>query len=151
MKVVLQKPVDKLGDPGDVVEVAAGYARNYLIPRSMAVKAHKGATQQAENLRRAHERRQYARKGEYEAIASRLISGGPIQVPARAGDEGKLFGSVTAEHIADAIAAKHEGVEIDKRDVHLDEPIRSIGTHEVRVHLFHQVDPVVTVDVVAEG
>jgi large subunit ribosomal protein L9 len=151
MKVILQKPVDKLGDPGDVVEVAAGYARNYLIPRAMAVRAHKGATQQAENLRRAHERRQYERKGEYEAIASRLISGGPIQVPARAGDEGKLFGSVTAEHIADAIGARHEGVEIDKRDVHLEEPIRSIGTHEVRVHLFHQVDPVVTVEVVAQG
>ncbi len=105
MKVILQKPVDKLGDPGDVVEVADGYARNYLIPRSMAVRAHKGAVQQAENLRRAHERRQYARKGEFEAIASRLISGGPILVKARAGEEGKLFGSVTAEHIAAAIAA----------------------------------------------
>ncbi|MDH4111877.1 MAG: 50S ribosomal protein L9 [Actinomycetota bacterium] len=151
MKVVLQKPVDKLGDPGDVVDVADGYARNFLIPRSMAVKAHKGAAQQAENLRRAHERRQYARKGEYEAIASRLIAGGPIQVTARAGDEGKLFGSVTAEHVADAIAAQHEGLTIDKRDVHLEEPIRSVGAHEVRVHLFHQVDPVVTVQVVAEG
>lgn len=151
MKVILQKPVDKLGVPGDIVEVADGYARNYLIPRSIAVKAHKGAAQQAENLRRAHERHQYARKGEYEAIASRLISGGPIRVMARAGDEGKLFGSVTAEHVADAIAAQHDGVTVDRRDVHLDEPIRSIGTHEVRVHLFHQVDPVVTVEVVPEG
>ena len=70
---------------------------------------------------------------------------------ARAGDEGKLFGSVTAEHVADAIAAQHEGVTVDRRDVHLDEPIRSIGAHEVRVHLFHQVDPVVTVEVVPEG
>jgi len=78
MKIILQQPVDKLGDPGDVVEVADGYARNYLIPRSLAVRAHKGAAQQAENLRRAHERRQYARKGEFEAIASRLIAGGPI-------------------------------------------------------------------------
>ena len=151
MKIILQKPVDKLGDPGDVVEVADGYARNYLIPRSIAVRAHKGAVQQAENLRRAHERRQYASKGEFEAIASRLISGGPITVSARAGEEGKLFGSVTAEHIAEAIAAQHEGVTVDKRDVHLDEPIRSVGSHEVRVHLFHQVDPVVTVVVVASG
>jgi large subunit ribosomal protein L9 len=151
MKIVLQKPVGDLGNPGDVVEVADGYARNYLIPRSMAVRAHKGAAQQAENLRRAHERRQYAHKGEFEAIASRLISGGPIDVAARAGDEGKLFGSVTAEHIAEAIAARYEGVTVDKRDVHLEEPIRSIGTHEVRVHLFHQVDPVVTVRVVPEG
>jgi large subunit ribosomal protein L9 len=151
MKIILQKPVDKLGDPGDVVEVAGGYARNFLFPRSMAVKAHKGATQQADNLRRAHERRQYARKGEFEAIASKLISGGPIQVKARAGDEGKLFGSVTAEHVADAIAAQHPGVAVDKRDVHLEEPIRSVGAHEVRVHLFHQVDPIVTVEVVPAG
>ena len=151
MKIILQKSVDKLGDPGDVVEVADGYARNYLIPRAIAVRAHKGAVQQAENLRRAHERRQHARKSEFEAIASRLISGGPIEVRARAGEEGKLFGSVTAEHIAEAIAAKHEGVTVDKRDVHLDEPIRSVGTHEVRVHLFHQVDPVITVQVVPEG
>jgi large subunit ribosomal protein L9 len=115
------------------------------------VRAHKGAVQQAENLRRAHERRQYASKGEFEAIASRLISGGPITVSARAGEEGKLFGSVTAEHIAEAIAAQHEGVTVDKRDVHLEEPIRSVGSHEVRVHLFHQVDPVVTVEVVASG
>ena len=92
MKVVLQKPVDKLGDPGDVVEVADGYARNYLIPRSIAVKAHKGAAQQAENLRRAHERRQYARKGEFEAIASRLIAGGPVVVAARAGEGGRHLG-----------------------------------------------------------
>ena len=151
MKVVLQKPVDKLGDPGDVVEVADGYARNYLIPRSIAVKAHKGAAQQAENLRRAHERRQYARKGEFEAIASRLIAGGPVVVHARAGEEGRLFGSVTADHVAEALAAQHEGVTVDRRDVHLAEPIRSTGTHEVRVHLFHQVDPVVTVEVVPEG
>ncbi len=151
MKVILQKPVDDLGVPGDVVEVAGGYARNFLIPRSLAVRAHKGAAQQAENLRRAHERRQYARKGEYEATASKLISGGPIKVSARAGDEGKLFGSITAEHIADAIAAQHQGLTVDKRDVHLDEPIRSVGSHEVRVHLFHQVDPVVIVEVVAES
>ena len=151
MKIILQRSVDKLGDPGDVVDVADGYARNYLIPRSLAVKAHKGAVQQAENLRRAHERRQHARKAEFEAIASKLISGGPIEVRARAGEEGKLFGSVTAEHIAEAIAARHDGVTVDKRDVHLDDPIRSIGTHEVRVHLFYQVDPVVTVEVVPEG
>ncbi|MGH2538974.1 MAG: 50S ribosomal protein L9 [Actinomycetota bacterium] len=151
MKIILQKPVEKLGDPGDVVEVADGYARNFLIPRSLAVRAHKGAAQQAENLRRAHERRQYARKGEFEAVASKLISGGPIRVTARAGDEGKLFGSVTAENIVDAIAVQHDGVTVDRRDVHLEEPIRSIGAHEVRVHLFHQVDPVVTVEVVPES
>jgi large subunit ribosomal protein L9 len=150
MRVILQKPVDKLGVPGDVIEVADGYARNYLMPRGLAIKAHKGAAEQAENLRRAHERRQYARKGEYEAIASKLISGGPVVVKARAGEEGKLFGSVTAEQIAAAVAAQAD-VTVDKRDVHLEEPIRSIGAHEVKVHLFYEVEPVLTVEVVPEG
>ena len=152
MKVILQKPVDKLGDPGDVVEVAAGYARNFLIPRSMAVRAHKGAAQQADNLRRAHERRQYARKGEYEAIASqahlgRARSGSRPGPATRASSSARSPPSTSPT----AIAAQHAGVTVDKRDVHLDEPIRSLGSHEVRVHLFHQVDPVVTVEVVAEG
>jgi large subunit ribosomal protein L9 len=150
MKIILQRPVEKLGDPGDIVEVADGYARNYLVPRGLAVKAERGAVRHAESLRRSHESRLSKRKGEYEAIASRLISGGPILVRARAGEEGRLFGSVTAEHIVTAIEAQAE-VQIDKRDVHLEEPIRSLGTHEVRVHLFHQVDPIITVEVEAEG
>src|SRR5712691_2673738 len=122
MKIVLQKPVDKLGDPGDVVEVADGYARNFLMPRGLAVKAHKGAAEQAVSLRNAHERRQTARKGEFEGFASKLIAGGPIVVRARAGEEGKLFGSVTADQIATAIAAQTQ-VEVDRKDVRLDEPI----------------------------
>jgi large subunit ribosomal protein L9 len=149
MKIVLQKPVEKLGDPGDVVEVADGYARNFLVPRGLAVKAHKGAAEQTESLRRAHERRQTARKGEFEVLASKLIAGGPIVVRARAGEEGKLFGSVTADQIATAIASQTD-VEVDRKDVRLEEPIRSIGTHEVRVHLFHEVEPILTVEVTAE-
>ena len=151
MKVLLQKPVDKLGEPGDIVEVADGYARNYLVPQGMAVKAAKGVVKQADSLKRAHDTRQSKQKTEYEAVASKLIAAGGLRIRARAGEEGKLFGSVTAEHIAEAIAAQHEGVTVDKRDVHLEEPIRSVGAHEVRVHLFHQVDPVVTVEVVASG
>jgi large subunit ribosomal protein L9 len=149
MKIILNKPVDKLGDPGDVVEVADGYARNYLVPRGLAVKAHKGAVAQAGTLRMAHDRRQSARKGEFEALASKLIAAGPIVVKARAGEEGKLFGSVTADQIAVAAAAQ-AGVELDKRDVHLEEPIRSVGTHEVKVHLFTDVEPVLTLEVTPE-
>jgi large subunit ribosomal protein L9 len=149
MRIILQKPVEKLGDPGDVVEVADGYARNYLIPRGAAVRAHKGAVEQADTLRRAHERRLYLRKGEYEAMASKMIAGGPIVVKARAGDEGKLFGSVTAEHVVAAILAQSD-VTVDKRDVRLDEPIRSTGTHEVKIHLFREVEPIITVEVEPE-
>jgi large subunit ribosomal protein L9 len=148
MKIILQKPVEKLGLPGDVVDVADGYARNYLVPRGLAVKAHKGAAKQVVVLKRSHEARLSKQRVEYEAIASALIAAGPVTVTARAGEEGKLFGSVTAADIAAAVAEQAR-VEVDRKDVHLDEPIRSVGTHEVRVHLFPEVDPVITVEVVA--
>jgi large subunit ribosomal protein L9 len=145
MKIILQKPVERLGDPGDVAEVADGYARNFLIPRGLAVKAEKGTTRHAESLKRSHEARIDARKGEFETLAARLVQA-PVVVMARAGEEGKLFGSVTAADIAEALSAQ-TAVPIDRRDVHLDEPIRSIGTHEVTVHLHPEVDPVITIDV----
>ena len=149
MKVLLQRPVDKLGEPGDLVEVSDGYARNYLVPQGFAIKAAKGAVKQAESMKRAHDSRQSKQKTEYEAVASKLVATGGLRIPARAGDEGRLFGSVTAADIAEAIASQ-SGIEVDRRSVHLDEPIRSVGTHEVRVKLFANVEPVITVEVVAQ-
>jgi large subunit ribosomal protein L9 len=148
MKVILQKPVEKLGDPGDIVEVAAGYARNYLVPHGLAVRAEKGALKHAENLKRAHVSRQSKEKVEFEALAAKLIAS-KVLIAARAGEEGKLFGSVTAADIAEAIAAQTD-IRVDRKDVHLEEPIRSLGTHEVRVHLFPEVEPVLTLEVTAE-
>jgi len=145
MRVILQKPVDKLGVPGDVVEVADGYARNYLMPRGLAVKATKGGVKHVDSLQRAHRVRVNQAKAEAEQVASRLIAT-PIRVLAHAGEEGKLFGSVTASDIAEAIR-EQTGVRVDRHDVHLDEPIRSVGAHEVRVHLFAEVDPILTVHV----
>jgi large subunit ribosomal protein L9 len=145
MKVILQKPVDKLGAPGDVVEVADGYARNYLVPRGMAVKATKGGVRHIDSLKRAHQARTNQAKAEAEQIASRLIAT-PITVLARVGEEGKLFGSVTSTDVAQAIE-EQGSIRVDRHDVHLAEPIRSVGTHEVRVHLFADVDPVITVTV----
>ena len=145
MKIILQKPVDKLGAPGDIVEVADGYARNYLMPRGMAVKATKGGVKHVESLKRAHTSRTNKAKAEAEQVASRLI-GTPIKISAHAGEEGKLFGSVTVSDIADAIGTQ-AGIRVDRHDVHLDEPIRSVGAHEVRVHLFAEVDPVISVEV----
>jgi large subunit ribosomal protein L9 len=145
MKVILQKTVERLGDPGDVADVADGYARNYLIPRGLAVRAEKGAVRHAESLKRAHQVRTKAQKGEFEAVAARIIRS-PLAVTARAGEEGRLFGSVTAADIAEALSAQ-AGVAVDRRDIHLVEPIRSIGTHEVTIHLHAEVDPVITVDV----
>lgn len=145
MKVILQKPVDKLGAPGDIVEVADGYARNYLMPRGLAVKATKGGVKHIDSLQRAHKVRVNEAKAEAEQVASRLTST-PIKVRAHTGEEGKLFGSVTASDIAEAIE-KQTGVRTDRHDVHLDEPIRSVGAHEVRIHLFAEVDPILTVEV----
>ena len=102
----------------------------------------------AENLKRAHVSRQSKEKVEFEALASTLIAS-KVTIAARAGEEGKLFGSVTAADVAGAIAAQ-TGIEVDRKDVHLDEPIRSLGTHDVRVHLFPEVEPVLTIEVTAE-
>jgi large subunit ribosomal protein L9 len=146
MKVILQKPVDKLGVPGDIVEVADGYARNYLMPRGMAVKATKGGVKHIDSLKRAHTTRVNQAKAEAEQVAGKLI-GTPITVEAHAGEEGKLFGSVTASDVADAID-KQAGIRVNRHDVHLDEPIRSVGTHEVRIHLYAEVDPIISVEVV---
>jgi large subunit ribosomal protein L9 len=146
MKVILQKAVDKLGSPGDIVEVADGYARNYLMPRGMAVKATKGGVKHVDSLKRAHTSRVNQAKAEAEQVAAKII-GTRISVEAHAGEEGKLFGSVTASDIAEAID-RHAGIRVDRHDVHLDEPIRSVGTHEVRVHLSAEVDPVISVEVV---
>jgi large subunit ribosomal protein L9 len=149
MKVILQKPVDKLGVPGDVVEVADGYARNYLMPRGLAVRVTKGGMRHIESLKRAHGVRVSKAKAEAETVAQKLIAN-PIKVAARVGEEGKLFGSVTPAEIAAHIEAQ-TGVAVDRHDVHLDEPIRSVGAHEVRVHLFAEVDPIVSVEVEPEG
>jgi large subunit ribosomal protein L9 len=145
MKVILQRAVDKLGNPGDVVEVADGYARNYLVPRGLAVKATKGGVRHVDSLKRAHQVRVNVAKAEAETVAQRLAAT-PIKVRAHAGEEGKLFGSVTASDISEEIL-RQTGVRVDRHDVHMDEPIRSVGVHEVRVHLFAEVDPVLSVEV----
>jgi large subunit ribosomal protein L9 len=145
MKVILQKPVDKLGVPGDVVDVADGYARNYLMPRGLAVRASKGGVKHVESLRRAHTTRVSQAQAEAQEVADRLTASS-IKVRARVGEEGRLFGSVTAAELAEEIE-RQTGVKVDRHDVHLDEPIRSVGVHEVTVHLFADVDPVVPVEV----
>ncbi|MBI2237088.1 MAG: 50S ribosomal protein L9 [Actinobacteria bacterium] len=147
MRVILQKPVEKLGVPGDVVEVADGYARNYLMPRGLAVKASKGGLHHVESLQRAHAVRVSKAKADAEAVASKLTAS-PVKVMARVGEEGKLFGSVTASDLAEEIE-RQAGVKVDRHDIHLDEPIRSVGVHEVRVHLFAEVDPILSVEVEA--
>jgi large subunit ribosomal protein L9 len=145
MKVILQKPVDKLGVPGDVVDVADGYARNYLMPRGLAVRASKGGVKHVESLKRAHTTKVSQAQAEAQEVADRLTAN-TIKVRARVGEEGRLFGSVTAAEVAEEIE-RQTGVKVDRRDVRLEEPIRSVGVHQVTVHLFTDVDPAVPVEV----
>ena len=147
MKVILQREVEKLGVPGDVVEVKSGYARNFLIPRGLALVATKGGTRHAERLSKTHQDRVQKARLEVEAAAGALAAQ-PMRIPARAGEDGRLFGSVTAADVAAELAKN--GTEVDRRDVRLEEPIRSVGAHEVQVHLAHDVVATVTVEVIAE-
>jgi large subunit ribosomal protein L9 len=148
MRVVLRDDVESLGKKGDLVDVADGYARNYLVPRGLALRATRGVVAQAEAMRRNRDAREVRDREGAEAIAAQLASS-RIEVKARAGEGGKLFGSVTAADVAAAVAAQ-VGVELDRRKVELAEPIRELGAVEVTVKLHADVDAVVAVDVVAE-
>ncbi|MFA5882708.1 MAG: 50S ribosomal protein L9 [Acidimicrobiia bacterium] len=148
MKVVLRDDVENLGTKGDVVDVADGYARNYLVPRGLAMKATKGVVAQAEAMRRNRAAREVRDREAAQAQASAL-AGLRLEIPARAGEGGKLFGSVTASDIAEAIQAQ-KGIEIDRRKVGLAEPVKEIGEVEVVVKLHGDVDAILTVAVVAE-
>jgi large subunit ribosomal protein L9 len=148
MKIILQREVEKLGVPGDVVDVADGYARNYLVPRGMAIPATRGAVKHAGRLRQSHDTRVQKEVGSAESLAATLTET-PIRIPARAGEDGRLFGSITIPHLAEALS-KAIGIPIDRRQVHLAEPIRSTGTHEVDVSLHPEVTAKVTVEVVSQ-
>ncbi len=148
MRIILQREVDKLGNPGDVVDVADGYARNYLIPHGLAAVASKGAVKHAERLRQTHELRVRKTLAEAQSVAEKL-SATSVRVKARAGEDGRLFGSITVNDLAKELQAR-AGTALDRRQIHLAEPIRSVGTHEVTVHLRPEVNANVTVEVVAE-
>jgi len=148
VKVILQKEIDKLGVPGDVVTVADGYARNYLIPKRMAMPVTKGAVKNSDRLRRAHDQRTQKQKIDAEQVAAKMTEA-PLTIAAHAGEEGRLFGSVTAAEIARELEMR-VGSPVDRRTIHLPEPIRSVGTHEVTVRLHPEVEPTVTVEVVAQ-
>ena len=146
MKVILTKDVEDLGNKGQVVNVADGYARNYLVPRSLAVKATDGALRQAEAMRVAREEALIAARHEAEGYAQSL-TGTRVVVAARAGDEGKLFGSIGDGDIGAAIT-KFTGITVDRKIVVIDAPIREIGLHEVMLRPHPEVEFAVTLDVI---
>ena len=145
MEVILRADVPNVGNRGDVLTVSDGFARNYLVPRGMAMQASKGAMAQAGSMRRSRNVKDAAARSAAEDIARRLVPA-VIHITARAGGEGKLFGSVTTTDVAEAVLAQ-TGLELDRRKMHLDEPIRELGTHRVLVKLHAEVEFPVTVEV----
>jgi large subunit ribosomal protein L9 len=147
MKVILSSDVDNLGHKGEVVTVADGYARNYLVPKGLAMMATKGSLRQAEQMQRAREE-QLRREKEAAAAKVSKLGSAPVYIAARAGEAGRLFGSVTASDVARGIEDQLEEI-VDRHDVKLDEPIRTLGTYSVEVRLHPEVNALVTVEVIA--
>lgn len=148
MEVILREHVDNLGRRGEVVKVADGYARNYLLPRKLALLVTAGNKQQIERERGKFEAREQEEKKVAEAIAARL-EGVEIQIARKVGETEVLFGSVTSADIAAALAAK--GFEIDRRKLNLREPIKKLGEYDIPLRLHPEVTIPVKVKVVAEG
>jgi large subunit ribosomal protein L9 len=147
MKVILRKDVKGRGRTGDIVEVAHGYARNYLIPQGFAVLASKGAIDQAKSMQRARAIKLEKEKAGALELAETL-NALKITVPVNASDEGKLFGSVTVTDIANNIR-KETGIEIDRRDVSLSSQVKSLGDFTASVELHPEVSATVNIAVVA--
>jgi large subunit ribosomal protein L9 len=147
VKLVLRSDVAQVGKKGDIVDVADGYGRNYLVPKGLAFPASAGVEAQATAMRRARDARDATDRAAAQEVATSLVPK-VVTIAARAGAEGKLFGSVTSHEIADAVAAQ-TGVELDRRQIHLDEPIKTLGTHLVPAKLHAEVEFPITVEVVA--
>ncbi len=143
MRVILSRPVKGLGEPGAVVEVTEGYARNYLIPKGLALEASAG---QLRSLRQADEAREEKHKREElkRLDKARILEGLVIQVPVKVGEGGKLFGSVTSREVAEVLSHKL-GEKLDRHQLELKEPLRSLGSHRVTVKVGSGVEAVVTV------
>jgi large subunit ribosomal protein L9 len=149
MKVVLRQDVPKLGEAGTVQEVKPGFARNYLIPQGMAVLATAGEVKTAEHNAAVKTRKIAKQEEQLQSLADK-IAGKRLEFTVRAGEGGRLYGSITASEIAEALA-KVVGEEIDRRKVVLDEPIRQLGQHSVVVHLVGRLRPAITVVAIGDA
>ncbi len=147
MKLILTTPVNHLGIPGDIVEVKDGYGRNYLLPRNFAIKWTRGAEKQIEGIKRARDAREI-RGVEHASAVREQLEALTVNLPARAGDAGKLFGAVTPADVALAVK-KAGGPAIDKRSVEIAKPIKTVGNHTVGIKLTAGVVAHISVAVVA--
>lgn len=149
MRVILTQDVPKLGNVGDVCSVKPGYGRNYLLPQSLAILATTGGLRQVDDLKRSELRRQDRIRAEMKGFAGR-IAAHPVEFRVKVGQTGRLYGSVTASDIAEALEAK-VGEAIDRRKILLDESLRTLGAHKVAIHLMQGVNGEITVNLVPDG
>ena len=147
MEVILREDVKSLGKAGELVRVRPGYARNFLLPKGLAYEASEGNKKRIAAETRARTTRIEAEKGEAQAFAARLAAV-TVTLTGKAGEEGKLFGSVTAQDITDGLA--QQGIQVDRRRIELEHPIKLLGFHTVTVRLHPEVHAEVRVQVVAE-
>jgi len=147
MKVVLRTEVENLGEIDKIVDVADGYARNYLLPRGLAAKATKAEVAAAGKRHAAREKALEARRADFEVLAGKL-EGLIVEITADAGEEGKLFGSVTAQDIAQAIFTS-SGIEVDKKKIELAAPIKIVGTYPAKIKIYKEISAQIHVKVVA--
>jgi len=143
MEVLLLKDVDRQGRAGEVIRVSDGYARNFLLPRGLAVQASSGAIKQAEREREAESRRVAHELSEAQALAQTL-DGVAVTFHARAGESDRLYGSITKANIAEALEAKI-GQEVDRRKIEMDESLKELGTHAITIKLAPEAEAKVTV------
>jgi large subunit ribosomal protein L9 len=136
MQIILQEDVEKLGNRGQLVEVAEGYARNFLLPRKLALEATAGNMKRIEKMRASFAKKEATEKDAAGTLAG-LLANVSIEVARKAGDEDHLFGSVTSQDVAEGLAAK--GYNVDKRKIQLVEPIKTIGEFDVPVKLHREV------------
>ena len=148
MKVLLRKDVSGIGRRGDIVTVSSGHARNFLLPGGLAILATDGAVTQANSMRRARDLREVADRDAAFAISAELAKH-TVTVKAKAGAEGRLFGSVTANDIVAAVKDQ-TSVVLDRKYINIETPIRTVGAHQVSVALFDGVSGVVSLSVVAQ-
>ena len=147
MKLILTQDVTGLGAPGDVVEVKDGYGRNFLVPQGLAIRATRGAEKQVATIKRAREVREVRDLGSAKEISTQL-AGLEVRLPARSGDGGRLFGSITTSDVVEAVA-KAGGPKLDRRMVTLSAPIKAVGNHTATVQVHPEVEATLTVQVVA--
>ena len=147
MDVILREDIDKLGARGQVVNVASGYARNFLLPKRLAVAATEANKKIVEQERQSHLRKEAKQKTEAEDLG-KMMAGVTVTISQKAGENDQLFGSVTSKDVAEALEQKN--FTIDRRKIQLDEPIKQLGEHKVMVRLHRDVTAEVTVNVVRD-